>query len=294
MPPNGLPDVPSYCLADMTWPDIQRFVNADAICIVPFGSQESHGQHVPVGCDTYHCYETVERAAPVARVPYTTPLPFGYSPHHLRGVGEGSGTVTLRASTCQALYYDVCRSLIHQGFKKLVVVNGHASNTKVFDPVLRKLHDEHGVLIAVYRPYGERYLGIMEDLLESPVEETPGWHAAEQETSQMLAHDKRLVHLDRLDGFWEPARAPDWMPNPITKWDGGNVVTFQGFEYFDVVMEHSDFAPTAVIGNPHLATAEKGRQIYDRFGHHLVSFLDELRKIEVGEIRDQEFRNRAL
>jgi len=294
LPVDDLPDLPSFCLADMAWPDVQRFVEADGICLVPLGSQESHGPAVPVGCDTYHCVETVERAAPVARVPYTPTIPFGYSPHHLRGVGEGSGTVTMRASTCQAVYYDVLRSLIHQGFSKLVVVNGHASNTKTFDPVLRKIRDEHGVLIAIYHPYGERYLGIMEDVLESPREETPGWHAAEQETSQMLAHDERLVHLDRLNGFWEPARAPEWMPPAITKWDGGNVVTFQDYEYFHVIMEHADFAPTAVIGNPHRATAEKGREIYDRFGGHLVDFIAELRKIELGEIRDREFRNRAL
>src|ERR671934_637395 len=68
---DDLPDLPSYCLADMAWPDIQRFVEADGICLVPFGSQESHGPAVPVGCDTYHCVETVERAAPAARVPYT-------------------------------------------------------------------------------------------------------------------------------------------------------------------------------------------------------------------------------
>jgi creatinine amidohydrolase/Fe(II)-dependent formamide hydrolase-like protein len=84
------------------------------------------------------------------------------------------------------------------------------------------------------------------------------------------------------------------MPPAITKWDGGNVVTFQDYEYFHVVMEHADFAPTAVIGNPHRATAEKGREIYDRFGGHLVDFIAELRKIDIGEIRDREFRNRAL
>jgi creatinine amidohydrolase len=291
---DNLPVLPSYSLADMAWPDIQLFIEADGICLVPFGSQESHGAAIPVGCDTYHCVETVLRAAPIARVPYTPPVPFGYSPHHLRRVGEGSGTVTLRASTCQALYYDILRSLIHQGFSKFVVVNGHASNTKTFDPVLRKLHDEHGVLIAIYHPYGERYLGIMEDILESPPEETPGWHAAEQETSQMLAHDERLVHMERLDGFWEPARAPEWMPSALTKWDGGNVVTFKGYEYFHVVMEHSDFAPTAVIGNPHLASAEKGQHIYDRFAQHLIEFIEELRHIKIGEIRDREFRDRAL
>jgi creatinine amidohydrolase len=286
--------LPSYNLADLAWPDIQRFVEGDSICLIPIGSIECHGPHIPVGCDTYHCVEVVERAAPAAGVPYTPVLPFGYSPHHVREAGEGMGTVTLRASTCQAVWHDIARSVIHMGFRKLIFVNGHASNVKAIDPVMRRLRNEHGALVAIYKPYGERYLGIMEDLLDSPPEETPGWHAAEQETSQMMAHDERLVHMDRLGGFWETARAPDWMPETFTKWDGGGVIEFQGYEYLSFAMEHQEFAPTAVIGNPMHATVDKGRKIYDRFGQYLMDAVAEIREIEVGPLRNVEFTERAL
>lgn len=290
---SDLPDLPSYCLADMAAPDIAKFVETDGIVLIPIGSLESHGPHMPVGCDMYHCVETVKRAAPAARTPFTPTLPFGFSPHHLRELGGASGTVTLRSSTCQAVWYDIARSLIHQGFRKLIFVNGHASNAHILDPVMRRLRNSHNVFVAIYKPYGERYLGIMEDVLDSPPEETPGWHAAEQETSQMLAHDDQLVHLDRLNGFWEPAHAPQWASEAFTKWDGGTVVTFQGHEYFNFAMEHQEYSPTAVIGNPHLATAEKGREIYDRFGRYLTDAIDEIRKIDLGPVEDQAFTNRA-
>jgi creatinine amidohydrolase len=283
----------SYNMADLAWPDIQHFVEGDGICLVPVGSMEMHGPHLPVGTDAFHALEVAERAAPVAGVPYTPVLWFGYSPHHLRGAGQGMGTITLRASTCFAVWYDIARSLIHHGFRKLVFISGHASNSKIMDPVMRKLRNEHGVLIAVYKPYGERYLGIMEGLLEAPPEETPGWHSSEQETSQMLAHDARFVHMERLDG-WQPARAPEWMPSAFTKWDGTGDVVFKQHEYIYFPMEHNDFSPTGVIGNPALATAEKGEEIYDRFARYLVDAIEEVRKIEVGEIRSVEFLDRAL
>ena len=62
---------------------------------------------------------------------------------------------------------------------------------KVIDPLLRRIKYETGALVALYKPYAERYIGILEGLLENPPEETPGWHASELETSQVLAHDPR-------------------------------------------------------------------------------------------------------
>ena len=121
----------------------------------------------------------------------------GYSPQHMAGPGEGRGTITIRSSTLQALLYDIARSLIHHGFNKILFINGHGSNVKVIDPVLRKIRYDTGALVGFCMPYMERYVGLMEGLMENPKDETPGWHASELETSQMLAHNKELVRMDR-------------------------------------------------------------------------------------------------
>ena len=70
-------------------------------------------------------------------------------------------------------------------------VNGHGSNTKVIDPLLRRIKYETGAFVALYKPYAERYIGLLDDLLENPPDETPGWHASELETSQVMAHNPR-------------------------------------------------------------------------------------------------------
>ena len=73
---------------------------------------------------------------------------------------------------------------------------------------LRKLRNETGALIAYYKPYAERYLGMIKDVLEGPTEETPGWHAGELETSQCLCHNPKIVRMDRAVCEY-PARVDD-------------------------------------------------------------------------------------
>ena len=55
--------------------------------------------------------------------------------------------------------YDILRSLIHHGWNKLILVNGHGSNARCIDPLLRRIKYETGALVALYKPYAERYIG---------------------------------------------------------------------------------------------------------------------------------------
>jgi len=185
MPDDGRPV--SNNLLDLAPSDIAWFQERSDLILIPIGSLEQHGAHLPLGTDTITALEVSRRAAAKADVPYTPPFWAGYSPQHLRETESGVGTVTLRASTLNAVLYDVARSLIHHGWNKLVFVNGHGSNTKVLDPLLRRLKYETGAFVALYKPYAERYIGLLDGLLENPPDETPGWHASELETSQVLA-----------------------------------------------------------------------------------------------------------
>ena len=180
MPSDGRPV--SHNLLDLAPPDIAWFQERSDLILVPIGSCEQHGAHLPLGTDTITALEVSRRAAAKADVPYTPPFWAGYSPQHLRDTEASVGTVTLRASTLNEVLYDIARSLIHHGWNKLVFVNGHGSNTKVLDPLLRRIKYETGAFVALYKPYAERYIGLLSDLLENPPEETPGWHASELET----------------------------------------------------------------------------------------------------------------
>ena len=282
---------PSYCLGDLSWVDIQEYLKEKDLVLVPVASLEQHGRHLPLSTDTITALEVSRRAAERAEVLYTPVMWAGYSPQHLGHVGEGLGTITLRASTFQAVCHDIARSLIHHGFNRLIFVAGHGSNVKVIDPVLRKLKYETGAFVGYYKAYAERYMGFLKGLLENPEAETPGWHGSELETSQVLAHDARLVRMDRA--IRESTRTPEWLPDAFVKQDGAPDVEFKGYQYFIFPMDHREFSPSGCIGNPFTATREKGDEALRRFATHLAEALAEFARVPV-KVFNREFVDRAL
>jgi len=279
-----------YNIAEMMYPDIQEFLKKSDVVMIPFGSCEMHGKHLPLGTDTYQIKAITERAAEIADVPYTEPLFYGYSPHHIRQPEYGIGTITLTARTLNSVLYDIGRSLVHHGFNKLVFMDGHASNLKVIDPLIRRLRYDTGAIVSMCKPFGERYLGIIEEFMEGGPEETPGWHAGELETAQVMAYDESLVRMDRAK--IGTAHAPDWLPKEFSKIDGTPGVALDGYEYFIFAMEHGEFAPDGIMGNPFRATPEKGRKCIETYAQHVAKGLELLKPVKV-EIKQREFENRA-
>ena len=281
----------SWNLAELTYVDIRAYLEEKDLVIVPMASTEQHGPHLPLYTDTITAIEISERVAQMAGVLHTPPIWTGYSPQHMHEPGQGRGTITLRSSTLLNLMYDVARSLIHHGFNRIIFINGHGSNIKVVDPILRKLRYETGALISFVKPYMENYVGLMEGLLENPPEETPGWHASELETSQDMAWREDLVRMDRAD--FTKAHIPDFLPKSFEKKDGMPDVEFDGYKYFSFPMDHHEFIESGTIGNPMRATVEKGEEAFRRYSEHVARGILELMKVDV-EVHDREFVDRVL
>ncbi|MHA6621969.1 creatininase family protein [Pseudonocardia sp. DLS-67] len=260
------------------------------VVMVPLGSTEKHGAHIPLGTDSYVTMEVVERAAKAADVLYSPLVPFGYSPHHMGRHLEGSGTITLRAETYRRIMSDVARSLIFHGFRKIIFVSHHGSNIKPIDEVMRQLRYDTGAFISYYKTPTERDASVVQDLFENPPEETPGWHSSELETSALMATADGLVHMDRA--VQDRAHAPAYMTDKFSKIDGTSTVKFQGSENIWVPMEHHEYSDTATIGNPFRSSREKGLKMLDRMSAHLADFVNEARQFKV-EITNSDYPSRA-
>ena len=144
--------LPSNNMADLAYPDIQAYLKECDMVLVPMASTEQHGPHLPLCTDTVTAIEVASRVAKINNMLHTPAIWTGYSPQHMAGPGEGRGTITIRSSTLQALMYDVARSLIHHGFNKILFINGHGSNVKVVDPVLRKIRYDTGAMVGCVAP----------------------------------------------------------------------------------------------------------------------------------------------
>ena len=281
----------SWQLAHLTITDIKEYLKEKDIILVPIASTEQHGPHLPLWTDTVTALEISHRVAHKIGVLYAPAIWTGYSPQHMHEPGQGRGTITLRSSTLLNLMYDVARSLIHHGFNRIVFINGHGSNVKVVDPILRKLRYETGAMISFVKPYMENYTGLMKGLLENPPEETPGWHASELETSQDLAWNEKYVRMDRA--AFTKAHIPEFLPKSFAKKDGMPDVEFDGYKYFSFPMDHHEFIESGVIGNPMRATKEKGEEAFRRYSDHVARGILELMKEPV-EVKNREFADRAL
>ena len=281
----------SWDIGDLSYVDIQAYLQAKDVILIPMASLEQHGPHLPLYTDTITAVEISRRVSELIGVLHTPPIWMGYSPQHMHGPGMGRGTITVRSSTLLAVMYDVARSLIHHGFNRLIFINGHGSNVKVVDPILRKLRYETGAMISFVKPYMERYTGILKGLMENPPEETPGWHASELETSQDLAWNENLVRMERAEHT--KAHIPDFLPRTFAKKDGMPDVEYDGWTYFNFPMDHHEFIESGTIGNPLRATKEKGEEAFRRLSEHVARGVLELMNEPVS-VHNREFVDRVL
>ena len=281
----------SWDLGNLSFTDVQEYLRVKDTILVPMASFEQHGPHLPIYTDTITCIEIARRVAEMIAVLHTPPIWMGYSPQHMFEPGMGRGTITIRSSVLLNLVNDVARSLIHHGFNRIIFINGHGSNVKVIDPVLRKLRYETGALISFVKPYMENYVGILEGLMENPWEETPGWHSSELETSQDLAWNEEYVRMERAN--FTKAHIPDFLPKSFEKKDGMPDVEFEGYKYFTFPMDHHEFIETGVFGNPLRATKEKGEESFRRLSEHVARGVLQLQEVPV-TVHTREFVDRVL
>ena len=277
----------TYAMEEMSYPDVQEILKKTDIVLIPIGSQEKHGPHIPLACDSWATIETTKRAAWKAEVPYTPLIPVGYSPHHMGKMGQGIGGLTFTGETMRRIVYELGKSLVFHGFNKLIFTSQHASNTKVVDEALRRLRYETGAFVAWYMTPTERRTQVIQHLLEEKV----GWHSGEMETSQCLAYNADACHMDRANAH--KAHAPAILGEAFAKTDGVPTVIFQGTENIFIPMEHHEYVEDATIGDPHLASAEKGEKIYEAASDNLRDFVYEVAKMEV-EIKTREYDFRAM
>lgn len=112
-------------LERMTWPEAKAALERGVAVVIPVGSTEQHGHHLPLSTDTINVYALARLAAERSgQAVVTPPVAFGTAHNHM----HFPGTITLQLDTLKALLVDVAASLIHHGFHRLLLLNGHGGN----------------------------------------------------------------------------------------------------------------------------------------------------------------------
>ncbi|MEM2102567.1 MAG: creatininase family protein, partial [Candidatus Bathyarchaeia archaeon] len=136
-----------YYLGEMAWPDVQEFLANHNVAIVPVGSNEQHGPHLPLDTDAYDAFWLSLKAAEKAGCALVAPpIYYGVSMHHM----DFPGTVTLSPHTLEKLAYEVATSLVRHGFRKIVFENGHGGNTQALESAAQRVKLDTGAFVVVH------------------------------------------------------------------------------------------------------------------------------------------------
>jgi creatinine amidohydrolase len=226
-------------LAELTWTEAEALKAAQPIVLLPIGSTEAHGPHLPLATDAILSEELSARAAAALdAVGYTTIIAPTLSYAITQYASEFAGTISIAPATATALVADVCSSLLAQGFARVCLVNSHLEPAHV-DSLKEACARVPGVLFPdqLTKKWGRT---LTEEFKRGAC------HAGSYETSLVLAARPELVHDDVRRGL---------LVKPI---DLARAMR-EGKRTFGEAG-----APEAYFGDPAAATVEEGNDIYTR------------------------------
>ncbi|MEM0343586.1 MAG: creatininase family protein [Thermoplasmata archaeon] len=237
---SGRPGGRAVLLEELTSPEFEKRARKKPLVIVPFGSVEEHGPHLPLCTDAYQAESVALRVAERFDALVCPAMRYGES----RSTRNFPGTLSLSSDTVRGLTRDIVSELARNGIDKIMILTGHAGTahvTALRDGALSVVERVKGLRVMVLSDYDIAY-----DLRGKEFPEDDG-HAGMIETSRMLNIRPELVRPPRPVGRERPPK-------------------------FMVVSDPERFFPTGVVGDSRGASAAKGARIDD----YIVQKLSQL------------------
>ncbi|MEZ4521205.1 MAG: creatininase family protein [Thermomicrobiales bacterium] len=223
-------------------------LDRDPIVIAPAGSVEQHGPHCPMDVDISHTQAlAVATALAIDDFPVIVAPPMWIGLTHYN-MGE-VGTITASVETYITLLSEICRSIWANGFKRIIVLNGHGGNRQIIKVVSIKLAEEDIWMLPI------TFFEMVEDVLAEHADTDRGFigHGGEWETSLQLYLRPSLI--DRERQVADPERETNFT---------ADVLEYTGFPERRREREHG------VHGDPTTASSEKGQLLFDAAKERLI------------------------
>ena len=250
----------NYLYQHYSWPELRQIVDQQPVVILPIGSVEDHGHHLPLDTDNFLISNICEEAAKRAggEILLLPLVPYGFETHHM----DFPGTIDIGIEHLLHFVTDITRSVAHHGFRRILIADGHGSNMPILELAARRTNVETESVCACF---------IWPSLALETIQKvrTSGKggmaHAGELETSVYLHIDSSKVDMTN-------AHRDLNMPHSDFMWldlvEGSPVN----------LMEHwSSFSKTGVHGDPALADPEKGEVIFEAV---VTRFLELVREFK--------------
>ena len=248
-------------LGERNWTEIQGLT--ERVVVLPLGSLEQHGHHLPLLTDTLIGTEIARRAeAELGDAALFLPtLWLGASDHHR----AFSGTVSLSNDVYVRVLIDILESLIGGGFRRIFLLNAHGGNITpgrmaIYDVQLRHYKDKPDLYLA----FSSWWTIAAEQVAAlTGVEQEMVTHACEQESSMILRLCPELVKPEAARGANIPFDSAFYCPD------------FNRPSRVDVPRAFNQLSETGAFGHPEIATAEKGEALFAAAVDEIVAFVRE-------------------
>jgi creatinine amidohydrolase len=250
--------MPDNLFAHHTWPELQDLLIRPSPCalILPVGSTEAHGPHLPLSADVIIAEEMAARAARTLEARGEAALTLPPLAYSVTDFSEGfPGSVSIRAETATALVGDILLSLIRQGFKRIAVANAHLEPAHIatLRAACEAVKDETGVEIAFPDVTRRRWAQLLTDEFQSGA-----CHAGQYESSLVLSARPELVR-EEIRLALEPKLI-----------SLSQAIRAGARSFIEIGGDQAYF------GDPAAATAEEGDRVFDILAGMIVTSLDEI------------------
>lgn len=254
---------------EMSWVEFKEVSEITDTVLVPMGSVEQEGLHLPMGTDSIVALEISKRVSSISDVLVAPLINIGYSDWH----SGFPGTLSLSMEMLIQVLRKICFDLSRNGFKRFVFVNPHIGNEAPIFSVSTELRRKGigiGAMINIWKLTGE----IGRDI--QSLEERVFTHAGEIMTSVMLALRPDLVDMTKAK--------KDVLKSGINslEQETSRRVKFKG-KHLELYRMSNEVTETGIMGNPINATKEKGEDVINRCVLYIAEFVEEFKKMPLFE-----------
>lgn len=258
-----------HLLENLSWPEAKEVFEEVRVAVIPTGSCEQHGPHLPIGTDYLVAQELSSRVCDMSSVVVTPTIPIGYADYH----SDFPGTLSLSEETLTKVYQEVCSYLIRYGITHIVFINGHGGNIGSINSTMSFLRAQEilAATIMWYEVSGE----LNEDWRQIG-------HGDFIETSLLLAINEENVNLDVAEVPERKNLSKELVLDDIhnCKFKGAPVhVGLRTRDYTDTgdMIEYGQSPGADHSVPPTEASKEKGEAIIQGVSEYISDFIEEFK-----------------
>jgi creatinine amidohydrolase/Fe(II)-dependent formamide hydrolase-like protein len=248
---------------ELTSPEVRERIRRVNVALLPVGSIEQHGPHLPLDTDAFDADYLARRVAEACSDPKPLVLPlisFGVSYHH----DDFKGTLSVSNDALSRFVYEIGMNAARNGIKKLVIINAHGGNGPALNYAAQMINRDAGIFVCV--DTGETSDVDIDRFIETPNDV----HAGEIETSTALAVRPDQVRMDKA------RRSVPKFSSRYLNFTSKRAVMWYGHTH--------KISASGVMGDPTRASAEKGQKIWEIMLAHLVALVEDLKIMAPGKI----------